>query len=421
VNPWAEEVWDYHIELAREAVELGFPEIQWDYVRFPDRPASEMAAAVFPGGEGKRRSQAIRAFLKRARAELADLDVPLTADVFGVAASVDRDVGIGQLWEDIVDVVDATLPMIYPSHYWAGSFGFQSPNDYPYEVVAAATRDALRRTEGVEGAGRIIPWLQSFTLGPPAYAAPEIRAQIQAVYDQGIGDWILWNSAGRYPEDAFEPVGGWDEAEEPLIRVAGRLLHPDLRFAPPELPSAPDTVGLGHAIADYIASQPHPGGGRYGNVEEYGGHGIGTEMHMEPHVHNHGKAGKGDPNRVYLLRTFGREGHEIWEVTDPSKPKVLWRHLGMTDTHKNYWECEGGIAYIVSRPKGWRARIVEVFDLSDPSKPVKIRDFGLPGQEPGAHGAVPVTVHGMVSTGPVLTPKVFLQAGTFSKSARIRG
>ncbi len=60
--------------------------------------------------------------------------------------------------------------------------------------------------------------------------------------------------------------------------------------------------------------------------------------------------GKGDPNRVYLLRAFGREGHEIWDVTDPTKPKVLWRHLGMTDTHKNYWECEaGGIAYLVSR------------------------------------------------------------------------
>jgi hypothetical protein len=110
--------------------------------------------------------------------------------------------------------------------------------------------------------------------------------------------------------------------------------------------------------------------------------------------------GKGDPNKVYLLRTFGREGHEVWEVTDPAKPKVVWRHLGMTDTHKNYWECETGIAYTVSRPKGFRARITEIFDLSDPTKPVKIREFGLPGQEPGATGAVPVTVHGMVSTGP---------------------
>jgi hypothetical protein len=121
--------------------------------------------------------------------------------------------------------------------------------------------------------------------------------------------------------------------------------------------------------------------------------------------------GKGDPNRVYLLRTFGREGHEIWEVTNPTQPKVIWRHLGMTDTHKNYWECEGGIAYLVSRPKGWRARIIEVFDLSDPSNPVKIRDFGLVGQQPGATGAVPVTVHGMVSTG-AKGNRIYLAYGT---------
>jgi hypothetical protein len=121
--------------------------------------------------------------------------------------------------------------------------------------------------------------------------------------------------------------------------------------------------------------------------------------------------GKGDPNRVYLLRTFGREGHEVHDVTDPAKPKVLWRHLGMTDTHKNSWECETGIAYLVSRPKGWRARIVEVFDMSDPSKPVKIRDFGLVGQQPGATGAVPVFIHGLVSTG-AKGNRVYLAYGT---------
>jgi hypothetical protein len=122
--------------------------------------------------------------------------------------------------------------------------------------------------------------------------------------------------------------------------------------------------------------------------------------------------GKGDPNRVYLLRAFGREGHEVWDVTNPSQPKVVWRHLGMTDTHKNYWECEaGGIAYLVSRPKGWRSRIIEVFDLSDPTNPVKIRDFGLVGQQPGATGAVPVTVHGMVSTG-AKGNRIYLAYGT---------
>ncbi len=110
--------------------------------------------------------------------------------------------------------------------------------------------------------------------------------------------------------------------------------------------------------------------------------------------------GKGDPNKVYLLRAFGREGHETWDVTDPAKPKVLARMLGMTDTHKNYWECEGGIAYLVSTPPGWRTRMTQVYDLSDPANPVKIRDFGLVGQQPGATGAVPAAIHGLVSTGP---------------------
>src|SRR5262249_54175674 len=110
--------------------------------------------------------------------------------------------------------------------------------------------------------------------------------------------------------------------------------------------------------------------------------------------------GKGDPNTVYLLRAFGREGHEVFDVTDPAKPKVLTRLMGLTDTHKNYWECEGGIAYLVSTPPGWRTRMTQVYDLSDPANPVKIRDFGLVGQQPGATGAVPVAIHGLVSTGP---------------------
>jgi hypothetical protein len=106
--------------------------------------------------------------------------------------------------------------------------------------------------------------------------------------------------------------------------------------------------------------------------------------------------GKGDPDKVYLLRAFGREGHEIWDVTDPAHPKVVTRLLGMSDTHKNYWECEGGIAYLVSTPPGWRARMVQVYDLSDPAHPVKIRDFSLVGQQPGATGAVPVAIHGLL-------------------------
>lgn len=206
VNPWDVRVWDYHAALAREAVELGFREIQWDYIRFPDRPATEMAGAVFPGAAGRPRTAAVRGFLLHTRAALADLQAPLTADVFGVTASASHDVGIGQLWEEFIDIVDAALPMVYPSHYWEGSFGFSEPNAHPYEIVREALSRAIRRTEGLEGAGRIIPWLQSFTLGQPPYGPTEIRAQIRAVYDLGLHEWMLWNAGSNYPEGAFEPA-----------------------------------------------------------------------------------------------------------------------------------------------------------------------------------------------------------------------
>ena len=110
---------------------------------------------------------------------------------------------------------------------------------------------------------------------------------------------------------------------------------------------------------------------------------------------------KGDPNNTYLLRVFGGKGHQIYDVTDPAKPALIWqREDELNDTHKSWWECDTGIAYLVSGVPGWRVnRMTEVYDMSDPSHPVKIRDFGLPGQQPGATGAVPEQLHGMISLG----------------------
>jgi hypothetical protein len=110
---------------------------------------------------------------------------------------------------------------------------------------------------------------------------------------------------------------------------------------------------------------------------------------------------KGDRNAVYMLRTFGGEGHEIWNVTDPANPLLVSRLSGLKDTHKNWWECDTGIAFLVSGSPDWRTRrMTQVYDLSDPAHPQKIRDFGLPGQEPGSTGAVPTELHGPISTGP---------------------
>jgi len=224
------QVWDYHVELAREVVEAGFPEIQWDYVRFPDAPEAFLSRAVFPGQDGRTKAQAIREFLGYARGVLGAEGVQVTADVFGVTTSYQKDVGIGQLWESFIDQVDVALPMVYPSHYWPGSFGFEEPNAYPYEIVRRALRDAMRRSARVEGAGLTRPWLQDFTLGDPPYGSPEVRAQIQATYDAGIREWILWNPGSRYTEAALIPARGLPSWLEPVIRVGGKVVAVSKRY-----------------------------------------------------------------------------------------------------------------------------------------------------------------------------------------------
>ncbi len=121
---------------------------------------------------------------------------------------------------------------------------------------------------------------------------------------------------------------------------------------------------------------------------------------------------KGDKSAVYLLRAEGQDAHEIYNVADPEHPKLITRLPGLADTHKNFWECDTGIAYLVSGVKDWRVRrMTEVYDLSDPAHPVKIRDFGLPGQEPGATGVVPTELHGGISLGPKAN-RVYFGYGT---------
>ena len=106
--------------------------------------------------------------------------------------------------------------------------------------------------------------------------------------------------------------------------------------------------------------------------------------------------------RSYLLRTLGHTAHEVWDVTLPGPPRrVSVVADGLRGTHKNWWECDTGIAFLVSGVRGWRTwRMTQIFDLSDPAKPQHIRDYGLPGQEPGASSIVPTGLHGPISMGP---------------------
>jgi len=122
---------------------------------------------------------------------------------------------------------------------------------------------------------------------------------------------------------------------------------------------------------------------------------------------------KADKSKYYMLRVFGNQAHEVWDVSEPAQPTLLTTiGKGLKGTHKNFWECDTGIAYLVSGNPQWRTnRMTQIYDLSDPAKPVFIRDFGLIGQQPGAGGAVPISLHGAISTGPKGN-RVFFGYGT---------
>lgn len=203
-RPWVDAhqrgVWQYAVDLAREAIDYGFSEIQLDYVRFPDDKRL-MQEAVFPLANGRTRAQVIREQLGFVHAALAPLGVPLTADVFGLTASDTTDMGIGQRWEMFVDQVDVVLPMSYPSHYAPGTYHLENPNAHPYAVVDHTLRDAARRSAGIAHAAVVRPWYQDFTLGPPHYGSVQVRAQIQAGYANGVRGWLLWNPGSRYGQE----------------------------------------------------------------------------------------------------------------------------------------------------------------------------------------------------------------------------
>jgi len=217
VDAYNDSVWIYSGQLAQEAARMGFQEVQFDYVRFPDEPRERMATAIFPAHRpGQTQREAVREHVALLKDRLKASGVPVTFDIFGLTASATGDLGIGQVWEDFVSVADVVLPMVYPSHYYRGAFGYAWPNGQPYRIVRSALTEALKRSEPLPGSAEIRPFLQAFTLGRrlPRYTPFEIREQIRAVEELGITSWVLWNPRSVYqrgslrPKQSAEPVTG---------------------------------------------------------------------------------------------------------------------------------------------------------------------------------------------------------------------
>jgi len=201
VNAHRSEVWDYNIALALEAASFGFDEIQLDYIRFPsDGPLDRAEYGVEHNRET--RTQAIGEFLERARLALAPTRAYLGADIFGLTLWELGDSGIGQVLEVVAERVDYICPMIYPSHFYPGSMGFEIPNDHPYEVILWSLQNGAERIP--QHVRKLRPWLQDFSYGPGIeYGPNEVRAQIQAVEDAGLDSWMIWNADNVYHEEAL--------------------------------------------------------------------------------------------------------------------------------------------------------------------------------------------------------------------------
>lgn len=197
----------------------------------------------------------------------------------------------------------------------------------------------------------------------------QARSAYQPVVREQNGRWILY--VGHH--------GGTERAPKPVNALTGQAEFNGTSIVDVSDPRAPR----------YLAHIP----GEEGLAEAGGAQMV--------RVCSGKELPRGDPARFYLLRTFGNSWHEIWDVSDPARPQLVSRLGPLQGTHKNWWECDTGVAYLVSGVPGWRTRrMTQVYDLSDPRQPRFIRNFGLPGQQPGATGDVPVDLHGPISTGP---------------------
>ncbi|TYA14841.1 GTP-binding protein [Paenibacillus faecis] len=206
VNPYSKEVWDYNIEVAKEAAKHGFKEIQFDYVRFPEGFEKRADTLKYTKNELSR-IDTVAAFVKYAREQLEPLGIKVSVDIFGYAASVPAAEGIGQDFVKISDQVDIICPMIYPSHYTTGWFNAKDPDKAPYQTIKGAIADTQKKLAALGEEQPVIrPWIQDFTaswLGKghyTKYGKHEVQEQIRALNEMNIDEYLLWNASNRYTE-----------------------------------------------------------------------------------------------------------------------------------------------------------------------------------------------------------------------------
>jgi len=223
LDPINQETWQYNVAIAKQAIDAGFDEINFDYIRYPAFTKNE--DVNFPP-EGKIifKNQVINEFAKYLTSELKNYDpgIKLSVDLFAYNMLQNDDLKIGQNFRELYDYFDYISPMIYPSHYLPGNFGFDNPAEHPYEVVFKTIesgknllRDKIASEIGTSTPAlvnpvlekdlkKLRPWLQDFNIGA-MYDGEMIRQEKQAVYDSGLtAGWLLWNPRNIYTESALD-------------------------------------------------------------------------------------------------------------------------------------------------------------------------------------------------------------------------
>lgn len=249
VNPYKKEAWDYLVEVGKEAHKAGFDEIQFDYIRFSTERGMNDVVYDEADTQGRTKTEIITEFIDYAYEELSKEGVFVAADVFGaiIGGGQDSD-SVGQSYGEMAKHLDYICPMIYPSHYGDGNFGIEHPDTQPYDTILAALQKSKADLRTFESQGErqavVRPWLQDFTASYLAnyieYGDAEIRAQIQAVYDAGYDEWILWSAACKYHWGGLKTP---EEAKRETQQIAeSRAAEPETTV--PET-AAPETTPSG--------------------------------------------------------------------------------------------------------------------------------------------------------------------------------
>ncbi|MGL4363011.1 MAG: putative glycoside hydrolase [Cellulosilyticaceae bacterium] len=208
LDPYDKNNWDYILDVCQEAINLGFKEIQFDYIRFHESMSLEICD--FP--EDKTKIEIITEFVDYVYDKLHAQGVVVSADVFGtiITSKVDAEI-VGQDYKELLKRLDYICPMIYPSHYGPGSFGIEYPDLDPYSLILIAmqySNNIMKEIPRAERRAQVRPWLQDFTASwvkpHQVYGDQQLREQINACYDALTDEWILWNAAAQYSVGGLE-------------------------------------------------------------------------------------------------------------------------------------------------------------------------------------------------------------------------